>query len=325
MYRLLSWVSISLVAALSFSCEKEFDPETTFTAPELVVEGYVTIGDDALPPYVILTKTVEYNSDFGFNDLGALFVKGADVRITDGTDTVQLVELCASALNNLPQALRDAALQAIGLPNWDYSTNDLCIYVDLLSPLNLGLDIREGGRYELLINTKEFGTTTAVTTIPQQVTIDSISFENHPTYPKNDSLVEVTIYFEDPIGPNYYRIFTRRNNEGFFPASTKGTNGSVTDDRIFEGREFSFAVVRGQDPNVRPNATTFGYFWRGDNVTCRGCNIDYEHFRFWQTREYGSTSQGPFGSYTRIQSNINNGLGIWGGYACRNASISIPE
>lgn len=307
------------------ACEKEFNPQSTFTQSELVVEGYITEGDAALPPYVILTKTVEYSSDFGFNDLGNLFVKDANVRITDGTDTVTLIELCASDLNQLPLALRQAALQAIGLPNIDYSVTDLCIYVDLLTPIGSGLDIRPGKSYDLIVETAEFGRTTATTTIPYPVIADSMSYRDHPNYPANDSLVELVVSFQDPLGPNYYRAFTRRNDEPFYPASTNGTRGSVTDDRIFDGRGFSFGIVRGQGRNDEIDPTSFGYFWRGDTVTFRACNLDYEHFRFWQTREYASTSQGPFGSYTRIESNIKNGLGVWGGYTCRNYGLRIPE
>lgn len=325
MYRFYCVLCCCSIWALLMACEKEFNPPSTFTKSELVVEGYITEGDEALPPYVVLTRTVEYSSDFGFSDLGNLFVKDADVRITDGTDTVRLLELCASDLSQLPEALRQAALQAIGLPDVNYDETDLCVYVDLLTPLGLGLNVQQGGQYDLMIETEEFGITTATTTIPVGVLVDSLAYRNHPSYPENDSLVELVLYFTDPVGPNYYRAFTRRNNEPFYPSSTNGTRGSVTDDRIFEGRAFNFTVVRGQSDNEGFDPDSFGYFWRGDTIAFRGSNIDYEHFRFWQTREYASTSQGPFGSYTRIESNINNGLGVWGGYTWRIYELIVPE
>ena len=70
---------------------------------------------------------------------------------------------------------------------------------------------------------------------------------------------------------------------------------------------------------------TFGYFWRGDTVVVRAASLDYAHFRFWQTLEYNTGSQGPFGTYTRIESNINGGLGIWGGISYNDYTIIIPE
>ncbi|MGH1339137.1 MAG: DUF4249 family protein [Aureispira sp.] len=308
------------------SCEKEFLPETTYTGPQLVVEGYIEAGQNPLPPYVLLTKSTEYSNRLGADLLSDLFVNNARVRISDGVDTVQLQEYCISDLQVLPAPLRNAILQALGLPSFDPDKNiDICVYTDLVGLIFGGLDIREGGRYDLIVEAEGFNIVTATTTIPDLVVVDSLTFINNPNYPANDSLVEVVAHFTDPVGPNFYRLFTKRNEEAFFPASTKATNGSASDDKLFEGRSFSFEIVRGQDPFAEGNLTTFGYFWKGDTVTFRGCNVDYEHFRFWQTIEYNSNSQGPFGTYTRVESNIKGGLGLWGGQVCRDYSIIIPE
>ena len=39
----------------------------------------------------------------------------------------------------------------------------------------------------------------------------------------------------------------------------------------------------------------------------------WEVYRNWNTLEFSNANQGPFASYTRLESNINGGLGIWGG------------
>ncbi|MEL6924369.1 MAG: DUF4249 family protein [Bacteroidota bacterium] len=44
-------------------------------------------------------------------------------------------------------------------------------------------------------------------------------------------------------------------------------------------------------------------------------NIDAAHFDFWSTLEFNAVNQGPFSAYTRIASNVEGGLGIWGGYS----------
>jgi hypothetical protein len=327
-------MKITAVLLISFflfilvnACEKEFLPETTYDGPELVVEGYITKGNGALPPYVILTKSIEYSSSIGSDILSDIFVHDAEVSISDGNNKVQLQELCVSDLQALPPFLRDAILQAIGIPNINFDSTgfDICIYTDLLGIVGLGVDVREGGTYDLEIKAADFNTITATTTIPYGVLVDSLTYRNHPSYPANDSLVEVVAHFKDPIGPNYYRSFSQRNDEPFYPSSTQGTNGSVSDDNIFEGQAFSFAVTRGQDPFGDFDFTTFGYFWRGDTVTFRASNLDYAHFRFWQTLEYNTGSQGPFGTYTRIESNINGGLGIWGGISYNEYTLNIPE
>lgn len=318
--------AVSFLLLLLFSCEKEFFPETTYTGPQLVVEGYIEAGPNALPPYVLLTKSTEYSNRLGTDVLNDLFVNDARIRISDGVDTVELQEYCISDLQILPPALRDAVLQALGLPNFDPDENiDICVYTDLIGLIFGGLDIKEGGKYDLIVEAEGFEVVTATTTIPYGVKVDSLTYINHPSYPANDSLVELVAHFTDPIGPNYYRSFSKRNQEPFYPASTKGTNGSASDDKIFEGRSFSFEIVRGQDQFATPDIETFGYFWRGDTVTFRGCNIDYEHFRFWQTIEYNSNSQGPFGTYTRVESNIKGGLGVWGGQVCGDYTIIIPQ
>lgn len=309
------------------ACEKEFIPETTFDGPELVVEGYITKGAGALPPYVILTKSIEYSSSIGSDILSDIFVHDAEISISDGSNKFQLQELCVSDLQALPPFLRNAILQAIGIPNINIDSTgfDVCIYTDLLGIVGLGIDVREGGTYDLEIKAADFNTVTATTTIPYGVLVDSLTYRNHPSYPSNDSLVEVVAHFKDPIGPNYYRSFSQRNDEVFYPSSTQGTNGSVSNDKIFEGQAFSFSVIRGQDPFSDFDLNTFGYFWRGDQVTFRASNIDYAHFRFWQTLEYNTGSQGPFGTYTRIESNIKGGLGIWGGISYNEYTLNIPE
>lgn len=307
---------------LLFSCEKEFLPKTTYQGPQLVVEGYIEAGQNVLPPYVLLTKNTKYSKQLGTDLLSDLFVKNANVRISDGVDTIVLQEYCISDLQIIPTALRNAILRTLGLPTSTPNNSvNICVYTNVSS----GLNIREGGTYTLIVEAKGFDVVTATTTIPNLVVVDSLTYINHPNYPTNDSLVEVVAHFTDPIGPNFYRSFSKRNQEPFYPASTKATNGSASDDRIFEGRTFAFEIIRGRDKFVKPNLETFGYFWRGDTVTFKGCNIDYDHFRFWQTIEYNSNSQGPFGTYTRVVSNIKGGLGVWGGQVCRNCTIIIPE
>lgn len=55
------------------------------------------------------------------------------------------------------------------------------------------------------------------------------------------------------------------------------------------------------------------------------CSITREHYRFWRTVENEKGNLGnPFGSFTVIESNIEGGVGIWGGYAATTISIVIP-
>lgn len=312
---------------LLISCEEEYIPESVFDEPEIVVEGYLELGPNALPPYILLTRSFDYAESFGPDKIANLFVHDAVVTISDGNNTSTLTELCLADLDNIFPGLKAVVLQAIGFGSINGIENiDLCVYIDLSSIIGApSIELKEGGSYSLNIEA-EGKTVTAQTTIPRHIPLDTLYYVNHQNFPENDSLVEFRARFTDPVEEaNYYRLFTQRNSETRYAAGTRGTSGSVSNDKIFNGQEFEFVIQRGQSATGDFDFDTFGYFSRGDTVTVRATSLDYEHFRFWQTLEYNTGSQGPFGSYTRIESNINGGLGIWGGAVHDDYTLIVPE
>jgi hypothetical protein len=101
--------------------------------------------------------------------------------------------------------------------------------------------------------------------------------------------------------------------------------GSVTDDAIFDGKEFEFPLQRAQRRGglvliLRHLDFTGVAILSQSN----GATIDKAHFDFWNTRDFSASSGGPFAAYTRISTNINGGLGIWGGYAVGVYSMKVP-
>ncbi len=147
----------------------------------------------------------------------------------------------------------------------------------------------------------------AITTIPEAVPFDSMRFEPLDGL---EGTYELIGWCTDPPGvTNYYRYFTKVDEENFFPGLA-----SVVEDILFDGEEVEFPIARGQARTLEIDPETFGYFFEGETVTVKWTNIDEAHFLFWNTLEFNAANQGPFSSYTRIQSNINGGLGIWGGY-----------
>jgi len=304
--------SLFLIFGVLFliSCEEEYTPEDVFDGPEISVEGYIEYGDSALPPYIILTWSSPYTATLSPEKLNELFIHNAVVKVSDGTTEVQLTEVCLNTIASLNPALAQMIAQSIGLGSVDLSQLNYCIYVDIAGFLGGSALVPQlGGTYNLVVAV-DGDTVRAVTTIPPHVTLDSVYYVNHPDFPNNDSLVEIRAKLNDTGGrADFYRIFTKRNQEPMFALF----GGSVTDDKIFDGRQFEFPIQRGQPLASDFDANTFGYFWRGDTVVVRSANIDYKHFRFWQTLEYNTGTQGPFSSYVRIESNIEGGLGIWGG------------
>jgi hypothetical protein len=53
--------------------------------------------------------------------------------------------------------------------------------------------------------------------------------------------------------------------------------------------------------------------------------IDKSHYNFWRTLEADRGSQGnPFGSFVVVKTNINGGIGVWGGYGSSIQTIVAP-
>jgi hypothetical protein len=313
---------LTLTVAFSiYSCEKEYIPEDVFDNPELVVEGYIEYGDSALPPYVILTKSFPYTSTLSADKLNELFVHNATVKVSDGNTEIQLTEICLNTIAAIDTALAQMVAQSIGLGDVDITQLNYCVYVDLAAFLGSSPLIPTVGKtYDLLI-IAEGDTIRSQTTIPPLVELDSVFYVNHPDFPQNDSLVELRGTLSDFAGrQDYYRVFTKRNNEPRYAL----IGGSVIDDSVFEGRQsFEFPIQRGQSITQEFDPNTFGYFWRGDTAVVRFSNIDYRHFRFWETLEFNLGTQGPFSTYVRVESNIQGGLGVWGGISFKDYKIII--
>ena len=284
-------------------CEQEYTPIPSGEVPDYVVEGYIEAGQDALPAYLILTRSFDFYGEISSDQFNASFVHDAQVKISEGSNSVSLTEICFSELDS-------ATLhQVSGYFGFDPDSLsiDFCVYIDLLNQLQP----KAGGTYHLQIAVNE-DTVTAVTTIPQLVPIDSMMFQPPPGEP-NDTLAQLMCYVSDPPGVmNYYRYLGSTNGGALEPAFS-----SVTEDLFFDGKSFGFQLFNPQTVDGDSDPEEFGLYFVGDTITVKWCAIDEATFNFWNTLEYAKSNQGPFSSYTRIQSNIVGGLGTWGGYNVR--------
>jgi len=100
--------------------------------------------------------------------------------------------------------------------------------------------------------------------------------------------------------------------------------GSVGDDALFDGQEFEFPLNRAfsRGDSIDPN--TAGLWMRGDTMAIKWCTIDEAHYNFWQTFDFNRNSGGPFSSYTRVTSNVDGALGVWGGYSVFQWGDVVP-
>lgn len=286
----LALLSLSTACAIIFSsCEKNISINLPQPEEKLVVEGRIESGSF---PLIILTKNSPFYTSFKTSDLSSYFVHNAVVKVSNGTDTISCTEF---------------SLDTMG--------------VTISAYVGLGMIGEVGKTYNLWIDAPDGKHVSAVTTIPNKIPLDSI-WVNYNDKPDSADLVRLICRFTDPpqLG-QYVRYFTKVNSDDYEP----GLN-SVFDDAIINGQTFDFPLDRGYNRNDSIDFNSYGYFHKGDTITVKWCNIDYPHFDFWRTLEFELGGQGsPFSSPVKINSNIEGGLGIWGGYAVNLKTLVVPQ
>jgi len=305
-----------------FACEEEFTLDVGTPAIEIVVEGHieaVRAPDVPLPAYVILTRTIPFHSVITAEEISQLFVNDAYVTISDGNNTVELEEVC---WEDIPDILKGVVVELLpeGL---DTIPVNVCMYLDPTFTM-LG---EVGNTYDLVVEA-DGKRLTSSTTIPPHTVIDSLEFIRAPG-DFGEEYFELRGFMSDPEEHvDFYRYFTSTNGS-FLSAAFS----SVTDDKFFNGQSFEFPLARtdskfntvsdGTAPTDPEDFRVNGLFRQGDEVIVKWINIDEPHYRFWETLEFNIINQGPFGSYTRISSNIDGGVGIWGGQSASYYSITV--
>ncbi len=289
-----------LFALFLFACEEQFIPEESKEVTQLVVEGYLEVGENPRPPYVILTRSSPFFSEININELNDTFVHDALITVSSEGKSVMLTEIC---LNELSEEQKEIAGTLLGI-NTDSIGIDFCLYLDL----NFEMIGEIGKTYDLLIEA-EGQTLTASSTIPEHSPLEDLTFADVPGV-ANDTLRELRVFLDDKKDiANYYRYFTQTNEGPMIPPFT-----SVFDDLFFDGDFFEFPLPKAEPAGTDFNFETYGYYQVGDTATIKFCSIDQAHYEFWSTLEFNKANQGPFSAYTRVASNIEGGLGIWGAY-----------
>lgn len=240
--------------------------------------------------YVYLTKNAPYFAPTDLNTVKKYIIYNALVTISDGTNTDTLKEVTAG------QGYQYKSTYMTGEVGKTYT-----------------LVIRAEGK-ELV----------ATTTIPQPVPLDSVWFKPQAGL---DSLGFVWARLNDPLNKgNAYRWFAQR--DGMDKRYLSPLGPSVLDDRFINGKEFDFAISRGQEPNTQA-AENFniekGFFKRGTTVKVKFCTIDAAAFEFFRSYESEVANNGnPFAAPTSIKSNISgDALGVWCGYGVWEYQLSI--
>ncbi len=268
------------------SCEKDIDFDLKQEPNVLVVEGDIETG---LPPRIVLTRSFGYFNQLSPALLANVFVRGANVTISNGTRIHTLKEY------------RDSL--APGISFYYYSIDS--------ANLSTAFVGEEQTSYSLTI-VAEGKTYQSSTTIPRlAVYPDSVFFKPVPQN-SDTTLRSINVRISEPPGlGNYIRYYTKRNSEPMY----SGFN-SVFSDEVVDGTTFTFQLEPGVDRNDPP---PFGenFFKTGDTLVLKYANIDRDTYRFWNTWEFSQQSIGnPFAQPNTVIGNISNGaLGAFCGYA----------
>ncbi|WP_347159228.1 DUF4249 domain-containing protein [Pontibacter chitinilyticus] len=291
-----------LLLLLLVGCEQNLTLDLPEGEEQLVVEGHI---EQDAPPILILTRTVPVFSAISPEQLAKSFVHDAQVTVTSQGQDYVLQEVPSTQFS---AELKRIVSEQLGIPQQLLGSSSFIYYVYTSDVLKGEL----GGFYKLRIS-QGGHVLTSSTTIPQLNPLDSLWTVPHP-YPKQDSLVTLFYRYTDPdtLG-NSIRYFTRRNQEPFYP----GYFSSVFNDELVNGSSISFPLDRGEPKGQQEvDRELYSYFGKGDTITIRWAAIDLAHYRFWSTLEAEQNNNGsPVGSPNTVQSNIQGGFGIWGGYA----------
>ncbi len=166
---------------------------------------------------------------------------------------------------------------------------------------------------------------TSETTILEPIAIDSLWFE--ALSEDHDSIGFIHGVFDDPpeLG-NYFRVFTKskgRDSSYMHPWYSVGHDRNVNGDE-----EIEFRVYHGANDFEDEESIDRWYFHIGEEVSIKFCSIDKSSFDFWQSYQQNAGGTGnPFAAPTSLKSNINGGLGIWGGYGVFkiNYLVQFPD
>lgn len=288
------YIPIILICALAFpSCEKNIDVDFPPGEQPYVIEGYI---ENGTIPIISISRGVSFLSNITSTDFNNLFVTNATVSISvDGGPPILMTPV-----------------------NFGNAT----IYT------NLSMSGEVGKKYDLLVEV-DGKTFTASTSILAPRPLDSLVYKQAPGLKgTEDSLVELTAWYTDPIEPeNFSRILTKKNSEFLYDVSFN----SVYNDFIINGKSISFTVFGGKQAlqnNDTADFSQFGYFKRGDTVYVKWASIDKNQYEFWNTFESQSGSFGnPFSPTVLIKSNVKGkgGIGIWASYGASIDTIIIPK
>jgi hypothetical protein len=278
------------------SCEKNIEIKMNSSSPVLVVDAEIESGKE---PRVVLTKSFSYYEQLSVQGLMKSYVHNAEVYIQNGSHTQRLKEYSYELFP--------------GVNGFYYGIDTIPSQTPFKGEMNTDYTLK------IVAEGKEY---LAQTSIPALNLIpDSIYFKHPPLNPDSNKRVMMVKITDPPGLGNYIRYYTKSNTDPFLP----GFN-SVFSDEVIDGTTVTVQLDPGVDRNKigRPEPSE-RFFFKGDTITIKYCNINRSSYLFWNTWEYSQQSIGnPFSQPIKVIGNISNGaLGSFCGYAAWQKSYIV--
>ncbi len=298
----------SLLCAGISSCTKEVKIEVPGYEEQLVIDGIIETGG---PPFVLISRSKEVYAPTSIDAFLSGFVSGAIVTVSNGTNTVQLDEICT---DNLPPGTEQVAASIFGVSADQLANYNLCAYTTF-NPILWG----EVGKTYTLTVEYDGKTYTGQTTLMQPTSLDSIYWkpeEGSPNHGYSWATLSDPANVYDAYKWEVRRLNTDDNGE-IIDAGYTPTFNPVFDDEFFDGLTFDFFY---ENPNSGGPGVPEAYRWYyelGDTVVIKLSKMDRNVYAFMEKKYIQlATTGNPFATPTNIPSNIEGGaLGVWAGYS----------
>ena len=301
-------IYILSIISLLFSCTKEVEIEIPGYKEQLVIDGSIETGQ---PPIVLLTKSSDVYAPTDLSAFFNSFVSGAQISVSNGTTTVDLIEICS---DNIPPGSEALVSELLGVSIDELANFHICGYTSF-DPSIFG----EIGKTYTLSVIFEGQTYTAETKIEQPNPLTNVFWK-----PDGDLTTHGFSWATLADPPNQFDAYkweVKRINLDIdgnpMDANFDEPFGPVFDDKFFDGMTFDFFYDNpfGYEDGVLDDYA--GLYELGDTIVIKFSKIDENVYEFLEKKYIQlSTAGNPFATPTNIPNNISgDALGIWAGYS----------
>lgn len=278
-------IFLSIVGMITLACEKELSLEIPDYKQQVVVEGHIEQGEKAS---VLLSLTAPYFNEY--DSVSMLEYRLTTAKVVLKYDTIYEVLRLRRNNNYFPPFIYESVSRGI---------------IDQ--------------HYEIEVISRG-DTIKGETTIPEPTPIDSLWFVQKE---HTDSSYYFNIRFtDDPDTKDYYVLFSmvKEEEDRFYPVRTAAYN-----DAFFNGKQVTFKMERGMASVL--DVEEMNNYRLGNEVYVKLCTVNQAVYEYWNSyQNILVASANPFSSpSTILKSNINNGIGIFGGYGAYIDTLKIKK